>query len=740
MALKIIQESPVSSDSEIPSQAVNLLNESIDNAKLVIKEFPNSKYIDDSYFLIGKCSFLLSRYPAAERNLRRVIDNFHESSFYEESQVLLSYTLFRMGYEEDAFDMINKFSDKVLRKRSNMYLISNLKAENEISKNNFSEAYEFYLSAIDYSSNKSEKIAVLTKLISITKKQQDYDRLVEYLDLLSEISSGSNRVNAKLDWVEFQLERSEYKLLISELENMLNQSEFESEKLKLKIALAKAYMLYGELDKARNLLLDIVDEFQRKNETAEAYYYLAYIELDSGFDLDIAREYFDLSVKERSSSKYGRLSKEEKKKIDALLDMYEDLRLFEISSNPSENIDKTDDLENNKPISNGNSKVVDFGVDIELDFSNDSLGSPDSLLIAIAEALVFDFNKPNRSVDVYKQIIDNYQESKYVAQALYALSVYDQSADWELELNNSFPNSIFVNNTLKKDSVKNQYTYMDSMRDLSWNKMAQSYLDGYDSFINLYSVYKDTLSLYYAGYIADYLVNDFDRAITSYKEILDQYPSFRFVSDIDKRIIQIRDVLSEQISIIYHQQEFRKAINFLYDYNIDSAKVYLASSKSGESELISAVSRDKYNDILRLENINKEILENKNDSILYAKLFDKAEIFNSLLMKDSASVYYLKVIDHTESDFVNKSIVRIDRLFPSEKILKDVKFDPDSVMLDLKNLKLPSKIDIIMNESYKNEESKRLDKIEKYLSILPQEDSLETGENFPDVPIGPSMK
>ena len=55
----------------------------------------------------------------------------------------------------------------------------------------------------------------------------------------------------------------------------------------------------------------------------------------------------------------------------------------------------------------------------------------------------YPFQKIVTGTKNYKQIIDNYQESKYVAQALYALSVYDQSADWELQLNNSFPNSIF---------------------------------------------------------------------------------------------------------------------------------------------------------------------------------------------------------------------------------------------------------------------------------------------------------
>ena len=157
-------------------------------------------------------------------------------------------------------------------------------------------------------------------------------------------------------------------------------------------------MLYGNHDRARNLLLDITDEYQRKNETAEAYYYLGNIELDGGFDLDVAREYFDLSIKERSSSKHGRLSKVEKKKIDSFLGMYEDLNLVRLDSNDDSETEEDAGNGKEKSNTNGENKMVDFGIDIELDFPDNDIGPADSLLIAIAESLVFDFNKSNRSI------------------------------------------------------------------------------------------------------------------------------------------------------------------------------------------------------------------------------------------------------------------------------------------------------------------------------------------------------
>ena len=53
-ALKIIEESPIIEDG-ISSQAKKLLGEAVENSKLILKEYPESKYIDDAINSIMKC-------------------------------------------------------------------------------------------------------------------------------------------------------------------------------------------------------------------------------------------------------------------------------------------------------------------------------------------------------------------------------------------------------------------------------------------------------------------------------------------------------------------------------------------------------------------------------------------------------------------------------------------------------------------------------------------------------------
>ena len=72
-ALKIIEESSITVDNRLPSQARKLLGESIENSKLVIKDYPDSKYIDDVLKeFIGEFSHLPPMFSAKKINGTRL--------------------------------------------------------------------------------------------------------------------------------------------------------------------------------------------------------------------------------------------------------------------------------------------------------------------------------------------------------------------------------------------------------------------------------------------------------------------------------------------------------------------------------------------------------------------------------------------------------------------------------------------------------------------------------------------
>ena len=120
-------------NSEIPQQAKKLLSQSIEKSQKVLDKFPNSKYIDDSYFLIGKSSFIKGDYSYSEKYFRKLVNEFPNSTFLIESKLWISYTLLKNSYSDSSLNYINSIKDTNLSNAQN-YLKNLVLAEINLSK------------------------------------------------------------------------------------------------------------------------------------------------------------------------------------------------------------------------------------------------------------------------------------------------------------------------------------------------------------------------------------------------------------------------------------------------------------------------------------------------------------------------------------------------------------------------------------------------------------------------------
>ena len=129
-AKKIIEQTPSSSNSEneeIPSQAKKLLGQAIENCHIVINSYPNSKYVDDAYFIIGKASFLRKEFFNSEKYLNKLIEFYPNSDYYNEAQIWLVYTYLKM----DRLELVKSELEKLetLDNKEHLFLINNIFAE-----------------------------------------------------------------------------------------------------------------------------------------------------------------------------------------------------------------------------------------------------------------------------------------------------------------------------------------------------------------------------------------------------------------------------------------------------------------------------------------------------------------------------------------------------------------------------------------------------------------------------------
>ena len=327
-ALKIIEESPIIENEKLPSQATKLLGEAIENSKLVLEKFPDSKYIDDAIFIIARASFLRGEIAIAEKNFKLILLHYPESKYYTLSEIWLAYTHFRIGMVDSAKTELRIIQAKKSMNKEQLFIIHNILAEIAMEVDSLELVYHHYELAAGYASYDSQKTATYGRLVNIAENDGDKKLASNYLEELDIVAPDNIRIASKMQWIIYQRELGEFDKIIVEIENMLNLSEFQAEYIKLELELGKVYMDKGDFSISKDIFLNMVEIYSKKNETAEAYYHLGNITLREDFNLDLTKEYFEKSRTEKSQSKYGKKSKELLNKItrfENLQEVYKDM-------------------------------------------------------------------------------------------------------------------------------------------------------------------------------------------------------------------------------------------------------------------------------------------------------------------------------------------------------------------------------------------------------------------------------
>lgn len=726
--MKIIEESPVLDTDELPSQSKKLLGEAIENSQLVLKEYPESKYMDDAVFIIAKASFLRDEVAVAEKHFNLLLRDYPESRFYSLSEIWLAYTHFRMGMAETAeleieLILLNNPTDK-----EKLYLIHNVLAEIALEKDSIQQVFEHYELAAENAPANSKKTATYGKLVRIAEKNQDKERASLYLEALGEVAPDKIRIDSKMQWIIYQRELENFDKIINEIASMLGLSEFASEYMQLELELGKVYMDKGDISIAKDIFSQMVEVYSKKNETAEAYYHLGFMALMEDFNLDLAKEYFEKSKKEKSQSKYGKESKVLLNKItrfESLQSLYK-----EVVKNPDEEveIDNSDfeykedesDLGNENPDDeiNENEIVADRDDEIkedsdpnveryrdfrnQMEFNmggmpggkdipgenedkmNTASANPDSVLFMIGEMLLYDFNRLELSLEKFKSLTEEYPLSAFAPQAFYVLSYFEPNADWRMQLEIGFPNSSFLNtDSTQADSTLNNL--IESQRDYAWSLVNNSYEESYHEFIRLYEHEQDTLAGYIAGFISDYYLNDLERAVKIYQVFTDSFPNHSYAPMIENRLNEIKENLEEIKEISQQGIDYQAAIDLLHnEFDFDSVKVLLTEISSGKSSRFKDAANNLKSVIRDYEELSEEVSSlttlNAADSTerelampspsiesdMDSILFQLAELFaHDLEFIDSAKFYHKEVINtYIDSKFRPHSLLYLSEVEP----------------------------------------------------------------------------
>ena len=595
-----------------------LFDKAIKNAQIIEKDFYETKYIDDAYFILGMSSFYQNKISASKYYFERIYNEYNEDDFFNKSIIMLSKLHLKMG-DSDKFNFyIAMINDKDLNKDEKVMFYLAL-VEYDDYNESINGVIKNSLLAIDYTQTKTQKIPIYYKLLKIAENDKNYIDAIYYINQI-EYCLDDQKINNDLlsKWIDYNAILENFEIISEKLDSYIQLEMNLKSKISYNLKLIENYMNSKNYSKASNELNDLLDIYKDngslKAEVSNIYFLLGQIELEFNSDFEKAKFFFQESIDNSRISEYGKNSDSYMK----IINEYNDVQyLIETSDLDLSNSDVT--LDENEQ------DIISLNMDV------------DSLLYLSGQILFYDLDLKDLALQKFQDIIDNYPESNYRYKSMILLDMENLGKDIEFDLN-------------EEHNVDNNLTKLDSLIDDAWDLLLISRKKSIKKFHDIHSNYSDEKSLFIIGTIYDNYEKNIDSTVYYYNKYLSTYSKGKYIMQISDRLEEIRDMLDYKISYLNQKIDFRKAMDF-FDNNYDSSIYYFDLAKNGRDREIKKFSQNN------LEALNRYHINDSLYKINYKNLdsvrINIASILYKNLNLDSSAITIYKDIINNSDDITN---------------------------------------------------------------------------------------
>lgn len=595
-----------------------LFDKAIKNAQIIEKNFYETKYIDDAYFILGMSSFYQNKISASKYYFERIYNEYNEDDFFNKSIIMLSKLHLKMG-DSDKFNFyITMINDKDLNKDEKvMFYLALVEYDNY--NENINGVIKNSLLAIDYTQTKTQKIPIYYNLLKIAENDKNYIDAIYYINQI-EYYLDDQKINNDLlsKWIDYNTTLENFEIISEKLDSYIQLEMNLKSKISYNLKLIENYMNSKNYSKASNELNDLLDIYKDngslKAEVSNIYFLLGQIELEFNSDFEKAKFFFQESIDNSRISEYGKKSDSYMK----IINEFNDVQYLIETSNL--------DLSNSDVILDENEQdIISLNMDV------------DSLLYLSGQILFYDLDLKDLGLQKFQDIIDNYPESNYKYKSMILLDMENLGKDIELDLN-------------EKYNVDNNLTELDSLIDDAWDLLLKSRKKSIKKFHDIHSNYLDEKSLFIIGTIYDNYEKNIDSTVYYYNKYLSTYSKGKYSMQISDRLEEIKDMLDYKISYLNQKIDFRKAMDF-FDNNYDSSIYYFDLAKNGRDREIKKFSQNN------LEALNRYHINDSLYKINYKNLdsvrINIASILYKNLNSDSLAITIYKDIINNSDDITN---------------------------------------------------------------------------------------
>ncbi len=674
-ALKIIEDSPTA-DDEVPAGAKKLLNSAIEKSNIVLQKFPDSKYVDDAYYIIGQASFLKGDNTTAERYFNKLLSEYADSPYRAECNIWLAYAHFKMGYVDSAQTRIKEILNLGETRKSDKYLLYKIMGEIQLEKDSLNQAFFYLQKAADFANTDSKRAFIYGKLVSLAENSNDLESAIGFIEQLQIFSTNDQvKEDAKFKWIEYNRQIGNYNIVLEELDKMLQDSNNERLYLTLELERAKTLIAGRDFVDARVALDAILANktYQRKPKTADACYLLGKLAFTEDFDLPLALTYLDSVSRISTRSNYKTEVRDLTKKIEKYQNLLAEFDALASAGTP----DKTELTPvETEPVISDSTALAPLGFPTEVPGSGSAPAvTPDSLLFTVSEMLLFEFQQTDRALEYYRELVTDYPDSKFVPQSLFVLQNFSDKNDdrWGQILKERFPTSVYTLGFQDSTFAASSFDPLDSLRDAAWQLLPASPLNARTAFDTIARENQDDRSAYIAAFITDNYLNDLDETIRRYQEFLEQYPDSENSSLVKARLDDLRKAIEDRKAAVvgwvdhyYPKLEIRSLDSTFFV--LGQTDTVLAAEKSDSLSLAFGPSS-----VWFFAAADKVYRKTQTDSVIIHKTFPEIEV----LATDSSLIVY------ADADTFLQASWQQTLILSSGSKSQDIRFSGDSLLLSI---------------------------------------------------------
>ena len=533
----------------IPQPASDAFGKAIEKSLKVIDKYPESRYIDDAFFIIGRSHFHRREYGMAERYLRQLLKEYPWSPFSDQALVWLAKVHAQLGLYEAVEEDITPILARPDPPRELLTEIYILRGEIALRQGNVSLAISAFQEGIELAADAAQQAALYHQLYTLTVGEEDYAAALDFLNRYARTTPNeSERINARLVRVQLRQKMNDFEGAYKEIRNMVALTEFASIIPELQLELGKIEFQEGNRDAALAHFIGVLEEFETLPEASEAAYRAGEIYFTEFHNIDEAQSQFrrvkrNTTYYQPAQVKLQQISnlKELNKKISTLRAQL-GLMVEEAEEPVGEGV-VAESRESGKVQGKAQEETDPARVGIDTTKVRQELAHA---LYRLGEIQLFEMEIPDTALKIMAEIVLSFDDTEVAAQAAYVLYVHtrdypEQAAFWRALLLEQYPDSPY-GLLLSDKGFTSGDPVLDSLTALVDEKVSQSPRQALNLFREIRDRFGTEQSCFAIAYIYDEYLDQLDSAITAYDEYLLLYPSGVYSKDAGERLEFLRRI------------------------------------------------------------------------------------------------------------------------------------------------------------------------------------------------------